>query len=113
MNDVTYKLEGSNVGLKASGSKLTRLDLLKNQLENIKERLNLEKEIKTIVYENEELVESVKGSIKDTEEIVEYYSDNFVLAIKCRANRNEIIIRLVKPIMKSADSEIEKTRTKE
>lgn len=103
MKDLTNEFNGSDVKLKVTGSKLTRLDLLLNKLDKMTAKLNMEQKISTIVYDDEEFVEKVTGTIEDTKEIIEYYNKNFVLSIGIRKNKNQVIVRMLKPISKSAD----------
>ena len=102
--------EGTDIRLKVTGSKLTRIDLLLNKLENIKPHLNLNKKIKTVVYDQtcnpEEFVEEVNGGIKDTEEIIRYYGENFKLDIRTQSTKpNTIIIRLQSQLKKEIQEE--------
>lgn len=106
MKDLTNEFKGSDTRLKITGSKLTRIDLLFNKLEIVKGNLDLNKKIVTTVYDKDEYVERVKGSIEDTKEIIDYYSPNFIIEIKTRSKSNEIIIRLLKPVEKSADNDL-------
>lgn len=106
MIDKTKEIAETNVGLKPVGSKLTRLDLLLNKLRVIEENLNLNKKIVTIVYDKDEFVEKVTGGVEDTEEILRYYSENFAIGISSRPRTNEIIVRLINPIIKANNSEL-------
>ena len=63
MIDLTSEFKGSDVKLKVTGSKLTRLDILLSKLDKLTEKLDMNKKITTIVYDNEEFVEKVIGTI--------------------------------------------------
>lgn len=106
MIDVTQNFNSSDTKLKVKGSKLTRFDLLLNRLEIFKCALNKEKKVITQVYDKSEFVEKVSGTLKDTEEILEYYSPNFVIDLKIKKPANEIIVHLLRPIEKSADNDL-------
>lgn len=103
MIDLTNEFRGTDVRLKVTGSKLTRLDILLNRLDKLAKNLDMEQKISTVVYDDTEFVEKVIGTIEDTKEIIEYYSKNFVILIGTRKAKNQVIIRMVKPISKSAD----------
>lgn len=105
MVDLTEEIKGSDVRLKVKGAKLTRLDMVMDKAERLKEKLDSSKPILTVVYENGELVERVKGSFKDTKEIIEYYNNTFVLQVGCNVKKNAIVVFLVKYLKKPADKE--------
>lgn len=99
--------KGTDTRLKAQGAKLTRLDLLTGQLNRAVSALDTNRKLMTIVYDGDELVEKVVGTIDDAKEIMEYYNQNFVLSIRSRRQLNAIVIRLLKPITKNADEKEE------
>ena len=106
MRDLIEELNiGTDTRLKAKGAKLTRLDLLNGQLERAVAALDENKKLVIVVYEGDELVEKVTGTIDDAKEIIEYYNQNFVLSVKSKRQKNAIVIRLLKPVVKSADME--------
>ena len=106
MIDLTDNFKGSDTRLKVRGSKLTRLDLLLNKLEFLKSILNENKKVITVVYDKGEFVEKVSGTFKATEEILEYYSRNFVIDLKIRKAANEVVVHLLRPVDKSADNDL-------
>ena len=103
MIDLTNEFKCTDVRLKVTGSKLTRLDILLNRLDKLAKNLDMNQKISTVVYDDTEFVEKVIGTIKDTKEIIEYYSKNFVVVIGIRKAKNQVIVRMMKPISKSAD----------
>lgn len=107
MIDLTDTITGSDIHMKMSGSKITRLSMLLNKLNVMKKKLDEKKPIITEVWENGDFVERTKGTFKDTEEILEYYSKNFVIRLTMKENKNLILINLDKPIPKGMGVEEE------
>lgn len=105
MKDVTASLFADSDARKTpSVSQITRLSMIQNRLKRLKDRLDLNRPILSLVItQDRKLVQRELGGIQLTEELIGYYNETHVINLTVQPNRNAVVICLKKRLNEKQD----------